>query len=73
MLLAGMERITAEVGQFVLAGEPVGNMGESAARSAALGATSGDDRPILYVEFRRRGRSLDPTPWWAGNVKKARG
>ncbi len=73
VLLAGMERITTGVGQFVLAGEPVGRMGLNAARSAALGATSGDDRPILYIEFRRNGISLDPTPWWAGNVKKARG
>ncbi len=73
VLLAGMERITTEVGQFVLAGEPVGSMGSSAVRSAALGARSGDDRPILYIEFRRNGHSLDPTPWWVGNVKKARG
>lgn len=73
VLLAGMERITTEVGQFVLAGEPIGSMGSIATRSAAVGATSGDDRPILYIEFRRNGHSLDPTPWWVGNVKKARG
>ncbi len=73
VLLAGMERITTEVGQFVLAGEPIGSMGSSAARGAALGAKNGDDRPVLYIEFRRNGTSLDPTPWWVGNVKKARG
>jgi len=73
VLLAGMERITTKVGQFVLAGEPIGSMGSSAVRSATLGAKSGDDRPILYIEFRRNGVSLDPTPWWIGNVKKARG
>lgn len=73
VLLAGMERITTDVGQFVLAGEPVGSMGASAAPSAALGAKSGDDRPILYIEFRRNGLPLDPTPWWVGNVTKARG
>jgi len=73
VLLAGMERITTEVGQFVLAGEPIGSMGSSATRGAALGARNGDDRPVLYIEFRRNGTSLDPTPWWVGNVKKARG
>ncbi len=73
VLLAGMERITTEVGQFVLAGEPVGSMGSTAVRSADLGAKRGDDRPILYIEFRRNGTPLDPTPWWVSNVKKARG
>ncbi len=73
VLLAGMERITTEVGQFVLAGEPIGSMGSGATRGAALGARNGDDRPVLYIEFRRNGTSLDPTPWWVGNVKKARG
>ncbi len=73
VLLAGMERITTEVGQFVLAGEPVGNMGLKLAPGTALGAISGDERPVLYIEFRRKGFPLDPTPWWVGNVKKARG
>lgn len=73
VLLAGMERITTEVGQVVLAGEPVGNMGLKLAPGTALGAISGDERPVLYIEFRRKGFPLDPTPWWVGNVKKARG
>ncbi len=73
VLLAGMERITTEVGQVVLAGEPVGNMGQKLAPGTALGAISGDERPVLYIEFRRKGFPLDPTPWWVGNVKKARG
>jgi len=73
VLLAGMERITTQVGQVVLAGEPVGNMGLKLAPGTALGAISGDERPVLYIEFRRNGNPLDPTPWWVGNVKKARG
>lgn len=64
IVLAGMEKTSVAVGQFVLAGEPVGTMGSGAARTAAaiaIGATS----PILYVEFRKDGSAIDPGPWWA--------
>ncbi|MBN9668712.1 murein hydrolase activator EnvC family protein [Roseibium aggregatum] len=73
VLLAGMDRIDAELGQFVLAGEPVGVMGATQWASAStfgLGST----QPILYVEFRKDGRAIDPTPWWARTEEeKARG
>jgi septal ring factor EnvC (AmiA/AmiB activator) len=59
-----MERINVEVGQFVLAGEPVGAMGDGAAKTAAAIAI-GASQPILYVEFRKDGVSIDPGPWWA--------
>jgi septal ring factor EnvC (AmiA/AmiB activator) len=59
LLLAGMEQISVEVGQFVLAGEPVGNMGE---KGAGPGGSDGD--PTLYVEFKKDGGSIDPEPWW---------
>ncbi|HLL28159.1 MAG TPA: peptidoglycan DD-metalloendopeptidase family protein [Xanthobacteraceae bacterium] len=62
ILLAGMERITVDLGQFVLAGEPVAVMG-SGPRVAAVSFGSSD--PILYVEFRKDGNSIDPSPWWA--------
>ena len=29
--------------------------------------------PTLYVEFRKNGVSIDPTPWWANKGEKARG
>ena len=64
VVLAGMERINVQVQQFVLAGEPVGTMGEGSIKTAgalAMGAT----QPILYVEFRKDGASIDPGPWWA--------
>ena len=64
VVLAGMERINVEVGQFVLAGEPVGAMGDGAAKTAAAIAI-GASQPILYVEFRKDGVSIDPGPWWA--------
>lgn len=62
--LAGMERISVAVGQFVLAGEPVANMGGGAVRTAAAIAI-GAKQPILYVEFRKDRTSIDPGPWWA--------
>ena len=63
VVLAGMEKISVEARQFVLAGEPVGSMGDSGRTPAAmaLGAT----QPVLYVEFRKDGASIDPGPWWA--------
>ncbi len=73
VLLAGMERIDVELGQFVLAGEPVAVMGETRLASAAtldLGAT----QPVLYVEFRKDGSAIDPTPWWdRADNEKGRG
>lgn len=64
VLLAGMERINVELGQFVLAGEPVGVMGNR--QLASVGAEgTGVQQPLLYVEFRKDGTSIDPAPWWA--------
>jgi murein hydrolase activator len=64
LLLAGMDQISVEVGQFVLAGEPVATMGQTSTVSAAAGAIESND-PVLYVEFRKDGSSIDPGPWWA--------
>jgi septal ring factor EnvC (AmiA/AmiB activator) len=64
VVLAGLERVNVEMGQFVLAGEPVGAMGAQAQRTAAALAIGGSE-PILYVEFRKDGASIDPSPWWA--------
>jgi septal ring factor EnvC (AmiA/AmiB activator) len=73
LLLAGMDHISVEVGQFVLAGEPVAVMGETSTISPAAGAVEASD-PVLYVEFRRDGASIDPGPWWAKSQgEKVRG
>lgn len=73
VVLAGMERINVEVGQFVLAGEAVATMGEASAKTAAAIAI-GAAQPILYVEFRKDGAAIDPSPWWAkSDVQKVRG
>jgi murein hydrolase activator len=64
VVLAGMSRSNVNVGQFVLAGEPVASMGDEAAQTAATVAI-GAKQPILYVEFRKDGNSIDSSPWWA--------
>jgi septal ring factor EnvC (AmiA/AmiB activator) len=72
VLLAGMERISVDLGQFVLAGEPVAVMG-NASQIAAILAT-GSSQPVLYIEFRKDGTPVDPGPWWAaGEGEKVRG
>ncbi|WP_409564218.1 murein hydrolase activator EnvC family protein [Methylobacterium sp. J-068] len=72
LLLAGMDQINVEVGQFVLAGEPVAAMGEGGTGADSAGGDRGD--PVLYVEFRKDGGSIDPEPWWAKSPsEKVRG
>ncbi|RWQ43412.1 MAG: hypothetical protein EOS21_05035 [Mesorhizobium sp.] len=67
VVLAGMSRISVASGQSVLAGEPVGAMGE--ARVASTSASkNGNATPELYVEFRKDGKPVDPTPWWADRL-----
>lgn len=73
MVLAGLESVTVEMGQFVLAGEPVGTMGQDAVTAQTVSTSASDERPILYVEFRKDGSSIDPDPWWASNEEKVRG
>ncbi|MBZ6079201.1 murein hydrolase activator EnvC family protein [Microvirga puerhi] len=73
LLLAGMDQINVDVGQFVLAGEPVAAMGDTSLISLAGGAIE-KNNPILYVEFRKDGGSIDPGPWWAKSQgEKVRG
>jgi septal ring factor EnvC (AmiA/AmiB activator) len=64
VVMAGMAKADVAVGQFVLAGEPVGSMGDGAARTAAAAAIAAT-QPVLYVEFRKDGAAIDPGPWWA--------
>ena len=73
LLLAGMDQISVETGQFVLAGEPVGQMGETSSLAAALSVIEGGG-PALYVELRKDGGSIDPRPWWAkSQTERVRG
>ena len=70
VLLAGLSQINVQVGQFVLAGEPVGVM--TAAPKTAPTKTQ-DNAPVLYVEFRKNQRPIDPGPWWAETMRKVAG
>ncbi|MBI5265527.1 MAG: peptidoglycan DD-metalloendopeptidase family protein [Bradyrhizobium sp.] len=72
VLIAGMERISVNIGQFVLTGEPVATMG-STSQVASILATNAS-QPVLYVEFRKDGTPIDPGPWWAASEgEKVRG
>jgi septal ring factor EnvC (AmiA/AmiB activator) len=72
VLLAGMERFSVDLGQFVLTGEPVAVMGGGSQVSASVATKS--KPPVLYVEFRKDGAPIDPSPWWATNEgEKVRG
>lgn len=51
-LLAGLNSIDCEVGQMLLAGEPIGQMPRSADAK-------------LYVELRKDSRPIDPEAWFA--------
>jgi septal ring factor EnvC (AmiA/AmiB activator) len=53
-LLSGLDRIDSAMGQWVVAGEPVGIMGRP-----------GRKKPLLYVEFRLNGQPINPLPWLA--------
>ena len=72
VLLAGMERISVDLGQFVVTGEPVAVMGGGAQSPLLKRAVT--SQPVLYVEFRKDGIPVDPGPWWAANEgQKVRG
>ena len=63
VVLAGMDRIDVESGQFVSAGEPVAAMGARRIASVNM-ADFGASGPALYVEFRKAGKPVDPSEWW---------
>jgi septal ring factor EnvC (AmiA/AmiB activator) len=61
-VLAGLAQIDCVVGQWLLAGEPVGSMGREDSEQTAL-----------YVELRRNGQPINPLPWMTANGQKVRG
>lgn len=63
-LLAGLQTVSVEIGQFVQMGMPVGTMGSrTIGRSVTTGA--GADQPTLYIELRQNNEPIDPSDWWA--------
>jgi murein hydrolase activator len=71
VLLAGMNHISAEIGQSIRAGEPVGTMGQGPSSVALIGGETENARPVLYVEFRKNNEPVDPSLWWVGGRKEA--
>ncbi|MEQ9635062.1 MAG: peptidoglycan DD-metalloendopeptidase family protein [Devosia marina] len=63
-LLAGLDTITAEIGQFVQMGEPLGTMG-SRTIGRTVSTNAGNDQPTLYIELRENNEPFDPAGWWA--------
>jgi septal ring factor EnvC (AmiA/AmiB activator) len=61
-VLAGFSRVDAVLGQWLLAGEPVGVMAEG-----------GNGPQRLYVEFRHDGEPINPLPWLAAGDNKVNG
>lgn len=60
-LLAGLDRVEARVGQWLVAGEPVGIM------------PGGEEKPRLYFELRHDGQPINPLPWLATRDEKVSG
>ena len=72
VVLSGLDEVTVQQGQFVVAGEPLGTMGNKRVASAAALALE-TERPTLYIEFRKDGKPVDSRPWWtAADTGKAR-
>ena len=71
VVLAGMARINGEVGQSLLAGEPVGTM--ATAGADGLQEIPGSHaNPMLYLEIRKDGEPIDPLPWLVVDNRKVR-
>ncbi len=83
-LIAGLERLDAQINQWVLAGEPVGVAGgeavnntlkgeSRAAKGQAGGAVRQTGGTTVYVELRRDGQPINPLPWMAARTDRTRG
>lgn len=73
-VLSGLDRIDVAPGRTIQAGDPVGTLPATA--RTANGETRGGEtrngearagRPVLYVELRKGGRAVNPTPWLKTN------
>lgn len=71
VLLAGMNQITAAQGQSVRAGEPLGALGDRTAPMQLIADLTQTTSPVLYVEFRKNNKPVDPTHWWSSRRKEA--
>ena len=68
VLLAGLGQMDVVAGQAIVAGEPIGKMGQG-----SMSTTADAGAPILYVEFRAHDKPINPGPWWSGEAEKVQG
>lgn len=60
-LVAGLDQIDGILGQWLIAGEPIGTM------------PAGEVKPRLYLELRHDGQPINPLPWLATRDAKVKG
>ena len=60
-LVAGLDQIDSNVGQWLMAGEPIGTM------------PAGEAKPRLYLELRHDVQPINPLPWLATRDAKVKG
>jgi septal ring factor EnvC (AmiA/AmiB activator) len=83
-LIAGLERLDAQLDQWVLAGEPVGVAGGETTENSLKregradkgqvgGAAKQTGGATLYVELRRDGQPINPLPWIAASTDRKSG
>jgi murein hydrolase activator len=63
-LLAGLDSISVDIGQFVQMGAPIGTMG-SRTSGRTVTTSAGNTQPTLYIELRQSNEPFDPAGWWA--------
>ena len=65
-----MEHSNVDRGRIVSAGEPIAIMGEGLnnfGKVYNLGKKidkKSNNKPMLYIEFRKKGKPIDPSSWW---------
>ncbi len=64
IVMTGMEKVNVRAGQFVVAGEPVAEMGATRIASAAALALE-TEAPTLYIEFWHYKDPIDSRAWWS--------
>ncbi len=72
IVFIGIDHTLAEIGQFVLAGEPIAVM----SRKQEMSSKSDLFEKVLtlYIELRKDGQAIDSRPWWGQQQnEKARG
>ncbi len=72
IVFIGIDHTLVEIGQFVLAGEPIAVMSRKQQTSSKSDLS--EKASALYIELRKDGQAIDSRPWWGQlQNEKARG